>query len=94
MHSLVESELHDGESPPSRTISVQRLMTTPFLAYGTTEKLSKFWMPLEEYTKVVLEALKRGETYITAGSTPDNFKRFDTGKLELAENLYKMGKSL
>ncbi|KAG6887792.1 hypothetical protein C0995_012696 [Termitomyces sp. Mi166 len=67
--SLVESELHDGKSSDHNN------------AYGTTEKLSKFWMSLEEYTKVTLEALKNGETCVTTESASDALKGFNTGNL-------------
>ncbi|KAF8078420.1 hypothetical protein FPV67DRAFT_1465214 [Lyophyllum atratum] len=58
-------------------------------AYGTTEKLSKFWMPLDEYTKIILEGLKNGDPYITAGTASDVFTNFEAGKLERVEALQK-----
>ncbi|KAG6911814.1 hypothetical protein DXG01_000061 [Tephrocybe rancida] len=62
--------------------------------YGTTEKLSKFWMPLDEYTRLTMEGLTNGESHIAAGSASDAFKRFDSGKVELAERLYNMHKTM
>lgn len=60
-----------------------------FIAYGTTQKLSETWMPLGEYTKIVMEGLRNGDLYITAGASAMAFKRFETGKLELAEAFQK-----
>ncbi|RDB28387.1 putative oxidoreductase DltE [Hypsizygus marmoreus] len=54
-------------------------------AYDTTEKLSRFWMPLDEYTKITLEGLRRGDPYISAGASEDAFRRFEVEKYELAE---------
>lgn len=58
-------------------------------AYRTTEKLSKFWMPLDEYTKANIEGLQTGDLYIAAGTASEAFKCFDTGKLERVEALQK-----
>lgn len=46
-------------------------------------------MPLGEYTKIVMEGLRNGDLYITAGASAMAFKRFETGKLELAEAFQK-----
>lgn len=52
--------------------------------YGTTERLSKFWMPLDEYTKTTMEGLRRGDKHITCGVVLDTYKRFEEGKDEFA----------
>ncbi|KAG6831273.1 hypothetical protein H0H92_011783 [Tricholoma furcatifolium] len=62
-------------------------------AYGTTERLSKFWIPLDKYIEVTMEGLKNGDPSITTGTALDMFNRFDAGKLEPAEKLYKMHQS-
>lgn len=56
--------------------------------YGTTEKLSKFWMPLDEYTKVTMEGLRRGDPHVACGMADQLFKRFDMRKGEFAEGFH------
>ncbi|KAJ7042526.1 hypothetical protein C8F04DRAFT_1076216, partial [Mycena alexandri] len=43
---------------------------------GTTEMLSKFWMPLDEYTKTTIEGLRRGDIHVAAGAAAAVVKRF------------------
>ena len=61
---------------------------------GTTQRLSKFWIPLEEYTKVTVEGLVRGDPYVPAGRVVDDHKKFEEGKLELAEKMYAQLKAM
>ncbi|KAJ7456709.1 hypothetical protein FB451DRAFT_1098973 [Mycena latifolia] len=42
---------------------------------GTTERLSKFWMPLDEYTKKTMEGLRKGDAHIAAGMAETVYKR-------------------
>ncbi|EDR15067.1 uncharacterized protein LACBIDRAFT_291564 [Laccaria bicolor S238N-H82] len=58
-------------------------------AYGTTEKLSRFWMPLEEYTTKTMEGLENGDINIYTGNIPGIFEKFEKGKDELAEQFQK-----
>ncbi|KAF7306654.1 hypothetical protein MIND_00457000 [Mycena indigotica] len=37
-------------------------------AQGTTEALSKFWMPLDEYTSKTLDGLRKGDKHIAVGT--------------------------
>jgi len=54
------------------------------LAYGTTEKLSKFWMPLDKYIETTMEGLRRGDKhYILWQPSLDAYQRFEKGKDEL-----------
>jgi short-subunit dehydrogenase involved in D-alanine esterification of teichoic acids len=53
--------------------------------YGTTQALTKFWMPLDEYTKVTMEGLRRGDVEIPAGMALEDLKRYEAGKLERVE---------
>jgi hypothetical protein len=46
-------------------------------------------MPLDEYTKVTMEGLRKGDPHISCGMADQVFKRFDGGKYELAEALWK-----
>jgi len=62
--------------------------------YGTTEALSKFWMPLEQYTKETVAGLQRGDQFITCGTATDVFNKYETGKVEVAENIQKMSQKV
>ncbi|KAJ7139843.1 NAD(P)-binding protein [Mycena epipterygia] len=43
---------------------------------GTTERLSKIWMPLAEYTEKTMDGLRRkGETHVAVGRAETIFKR-------------------
>ncbi|KAF5312124.1 hypothetical protein D9619_003041 [Psilocybe cf. subviscida] len=48
--------------------------------YGTSQQLSKFWMPLDEFTKTTMEGLREGKLHITAGSSTVNFERYEKDK--------------
>ncbi|TRM61495.1 hypothetical protein BD626DRAFT_405635, partial [Schizophyllum amplum] len=49
-------------------------------AEGTTETLSKFWMPLAEFTSIVMEGLKEGKIAIAAGMAAATYDRFEKPK--------------
>lgn len=57
------------------------------IAYGTTEKLSKFWMPLDEFTNATMEGLKTGAAYIPVGRAAQVYERFEEGKDKLIMEL-------
>ncbi|KAJ7706474.1 hypothetical protein B0H17DRAFT_631409 [Mycena rosella] len=44
---------------------------------GITERLSKFWMPLDEYTRKTMEGLRKGDSHIAAGMAETVYKRFE-----------------
>ena len=44
--------------------------------------LSKFWMPLDMFTKLAMEGLVRGDKEIAPGPAADAMERFEKGKLE------------
>jgi len=46
-------------------------------SYGTTEKLSKFWMPLDEFTKTTVEELRRGDHHILVGQSKVQFEKYE-----------------
>ncbi|TFY80424.1 hypothetical protein EWM64_g3589 [Hericium alpestre] len=60
---------------------------------GTSEKLSKFWMPLEIFTSAAMEGLQRGEDHVTVGSATSAFERFEKGKLDVAKGYYESGRA-
>ncbi|KAJ7169600.1 hypothetical protein C8R46DRAFT_993902 [Mycena filopes] len=43
---------------------------------GTSEMLSKFWMPLDEYTRKTIAGLQRGDIHVAAGTAEVVLKRF------------------
>ncbi|KZT05921.1 NAD(P)-binding protein [Laetiporus sulphureus 93-53] len=51
---------------------------------GTTPKYSKFWMPLDEFTKGAMEGLKRGDLQIPVGTAAQQWEVFEKGKAEKA----------
>jgi len=55
---------------------------------GTTQHLDNIWMPLQKYTRLTLEGLVRGDPYVPVGTAVDRHKKFEEGKLELAQRLY------
>jgi hypothetical protein len=53
---------------------------------GTTEKLAKVWMPLDEFTVKAMDGLKEGKAQIPVGF--DWYQKFnEEEKLETAANL-------
>ncbi|KAG1773129.1 hypothetical protein EDD22DRAFT_767489 [Suillus occidentalis] len=61
---------------------------------GTTQRLSNFWLSLEEYTKVTMEGLVRGDPYVPAGMVVEQHKKFEEGKLEAAMKMYGQLKAM
>jgi len=47
---------------------------------GTTEKLSKFWMPLKEFRDTVIQGLKDEKDVIPAGHAVANYEEHEAGK--------------
>ncbi len=73
-HSLVESELHDGKLSVRST---KLLANSRISEQGTTEKLSKFWMQLDQYTKETVAGLRRGDFHVASGKADEVFKIFE-----------------
>ena len=51
------------------------------------EKLAKFWMPLDEFTNIAVDGLRKGDKLITCGTAEGTFNRFEQGKEEVAAQL-------
>jgi len=49
-------------------------------AYGTTEKLSKFWIPLSDFTKVTMEGLRKGDHVITMSNVKTLYEQLEQPK--------------
>ncbi|PCH33813.1 NAD(P)-binding protein [Wolfiporia cocos MD-104 SS10] len=49
---------------------------------GTTPTLAKFWMPLDEFTKLAMEGLQRGDLQIPVGVSAEQWNSFEKGKPE------------
>lgn len=58
-------------------------------AEGTTEALSKIWMPLEEFVPIATRGLVAGTPHIVVGRSEDAWNRFEKGKDEIVARLYK-----
>ncbi|KAK7060414.1 hypothetical protein VNI00_001179 [Paramarasmius palmivorus] len=52
-------------------------------AEGTTEKLSKFWMPLSQYIPETVQGLQKGEPQVCSGLAKIAVEKFEKEKLEL-----------
>ncbi|XP_006454495.1 hypothetical protein AGABI2DRAFT_182469 [Agaricus bisporus var. bisporus H97] len=47
---------------------------------GTTDKLTKLWMPLDEYIDVTMQGLRNGDTIISTGKSLSLYEKFDKEK--------------
>ncbi|KAJ3761614.1 hypothetical protein EV360DRAFT_37424 [Lentinula raphanica] len=56
-------------------------------AEGTTEALSKFWMPLEEYTKQTIEGLQKGHDVVASGMAKNAYEKFEQPKEEMIREM-------
>ncbi|KAG1881507.1 hypothetical protein C8R48DRAFT_586404 [Suillus tomentosus] len=61
---------------------------------GTTQRLSNFWLSLEEYTKVTMEGLVRDDPYIPAGMVIEQHKQFEEGKLGAVTKMHEHFRSM
>ncbi|KIJ54096.1 hypothetical protein M422DRAFT_154308 [Sphaerobolus stellatus SS14] len=61
---------------------------------GNVPILSKFWFPLDEFTKLTVEGLLRGDEHIVyPGASKDNFKEFEERKIEKIEKILAQPKA-
>ncbi|KAJ3499050.1 hypothetical protein NLJ89_g10140 [Agrocybe chaxingu] len=51
--------------------------------HGLTNMLSKFWMPLEEYTKLTIQDLRDGKDVICASVSQQYFDKHEDGKYQI-----------
>lgn len=88
INRLVESELHDRELLAHSTydlIYMQILINgITILEQGTTEMLSKHWMPLDEYTKHAMEGLQRGDFNIIVPHMKPVWEKLEKERIELS----------
>ncbi|KAF7339706.1 hypothetical protein MSAN_02186000 [Mycena sanguinolenta] len=49
---------------------------------GTTEKLSKFWMPLDEYTELTVDGLRKGDIHVSSGHAATVLERYEKAGLK------------
>lgn len=85
VYRLVESELHD-RSCRFLLRDMHRISHHDFTDQGTTERLSKVWMPLADFTKEAMDGLKRGDDAIPVGLVRSQWETHEKGKLEKAAN--------
>lgn len=58
-----------------------------FLDAGTSGQLTKLWMPLDKYTELTIEGLKRGDFTISTGGSLAWYEKHEAGKEENAHQL-------
>ncbi|KAF4622988.1 hypothetical protein D9613_001971 [Agrocybe pediades] len=58
--------------------------------YGTTEALSKFWMPLDEFTRLTVNGLREGRATIADGTSKALVEKYNQGKFEAVMQGRKM----
>ncbi|KAL0581208.1 hypothetical protein V5O48_000796 [Marasmius crinis-equi] len=75
--------------PPNPTVSL--VESELHDADGTTEKLSKQWMPLDEFIPATMEGLKKGEPHIGPGVSGIAFGRYEKEKYQLVMQKETMG---
>ncbi|KAJ3984785.1 hypothetical protein F5890DRAFT_1514708 [Lentinula detonsa] len=58
-------------------------------AEGTTEALSKFWMPLSEYIKETIEGFQRGDSVVCNGMAKNAYEQFEKPKEQMVSEMAK-----
>ncbi|EGO28957.1 hypothetical protein SERLADRAFT_377262 [Serpula lacrymans var. lacrymans S7.9] len=57
---------------------------------GANERLSRFWMPLEEFTALTMERLEKGDIQVPIGPmVGGNYKEFEEGKVDQVIQMFK-----
>ncbi|KAF5377419.1 hypothetical protein D9757_009713 [Collybiopsis confluens] len=56
---------------------------------GTTEALSKFWVPLGVYTKDTIEGLQRGDNVVCSGMAKMAYEKFEQPKEQIISDMAK-----
>jgi len=56
---------------------------------GTTEALSKFWVPLDVYTKDTIEGLQRGDSVVCSGIAQTSYEKYEKEKEQVASDMAK-----
>lgn len=59
---------------------------------GTAETLSKYWMPLTEFTKLTMAELSTDAAQIPIGMAARAYEKYEAGKLEAADKFYELQK--
>lgn len=53
-----------------------------------TPQLSKFWMPLDEFTALAIDGLKRGDLHIPIGAVKQQYDQFEEGKIDIVNTMF------
>ena len=85
--SLVESELHDRELSLFADMSI--VMDSKISDQGMSERLSKFWMPLSEFTTLTMAALERGDEEIAIGSSAQEYEKYEKDKQGIVDKTFR-----
>jgi hypothetical protein len=63
-------------------------MTSIFLEQEMKGQLSKIWMPLEQFTALAMEGLKRGDMQIPIGMAKLQYDKFEVGKVDVVKQFF------
>lgn len=76
----MESELHDRMLPSWSALGTR--LTTPLETDQavTLARVSKIWMPLDEWTKLTMEGLIDGKAEIPLGFSIPAYEKYEAGK--------------
>ncbi|GJE85776.1 NAD(P)-binding protein [Phanerochaete sordida] len=85
LHSLALSLNHQLKDTKVQVMEIMPPLTESELHdhQGMTPKLSKFWLPLDEFTEQTMAGLCRGDVQVCPGDTQDKWDKFEKGKIEL-----------
>lgn len=84
---LVESELHDGNIHYFTFDKVNQVNSRT--AQGSTPTVSKFWMPVAEYTSITIAGLQKGDEFVSAGTSLENYDLFEKPKMYALNSRYQ-----
>ena len=59
------------------------------LDQGLSDTLSKFWMPLEDFTAKTMVGLKEGKTQIPIGRSASTWSQFEKDKFPIVQQSYE-----
>jgi len=55
---------------------------------GMSERFSKFWMPLSEFTPMTMAALERGDEEIAIGSSAQEYEKYEKNKQGIIDKMF------
>ena len=61
---------------------IAELTMATFVERGTTEELSKFWMPLGEFSEHAMKGLEAGDFQVFVPQTKEAWEAIEKGRIE------------